>query len=100
MVVAGCAPGRQIIIGGEDQAELMIAAGLARDCPRFSGGRYAAAEQPEASELPLLGYLPARMTAPPRAGDRGSKAEALTVTKTLSGSQSPSTSHMSLALPR
>jgi micrococcal nuclease len=32
--------------GGKDIAETLIAAGLARDCLRFSGGRYAAAEVP------------------------------------------------------
>jgi micrococcal nuclease len=39
-------------IGGE-----VIAAGLARDCPRYSQGRYAAAERPEASRrLPFPSY--------------------------------------------
>ena len=42
--------------GGEDIAEALIAAGLARDCPRFSGGRYAAAEVPASLELPFPGY--------------------------------------------
>ena len=42
--------------GGQDIAEALIAAGLARDCPRFSGGRYAAAEVPAALELPFPGY--------------------------------------------
>ncbi len=42
--------------GGEDIAEALIAAGLARDCPRFSGGRYGAAEVPASRELPFPGY--------------------------------------------
>jgi endonuclease YncB( thermonuclease family) len=42
--------------GGQDIAEALVRAGLARDCPRFSGGRYLAAEQPEAASLPLLTY--------------------------------------------
>ncbi|WP_191062502.1 thermonuclease family protein [Geminicoccus harenae] len=43
-------------VDSQDLAEAVIAAGLARDCPRFSGGRYAGVEQPEAAELPLPGY--------------------------------------------
>ena len=43
-------------IGGKDIAEEVIAAGLARDCPRFSKGRYAAVERPEAAALPFPGY--------------------------------------------
>ena len=34
----------------------VIAAGRARDCPRFSAGRYAAVERPQAAALPLPGY--------------------------------------------
>ena len=45
---------------GRDVAELLIRARLARDCPRFSGGRYAAAERPEARALPLPGYCAPR----------------------------------------
>jgi endonuclease YncB( thermonuclease family) len=41
---------------GRDVAAEVIAAGLARDCPRFSGGRYASLERPEAKRLPLPGY--------------------------------------------
>ena len=41
--------------GGKDIAEALIAAGLARDCPRFSSGRYAAAEVPASLELPFPG---------------------------------------------
>jgi endonuclease YncB( thermonuclease family) len=40
----------------QDIAEALIRAGLARDCPRFSGGRYAVAEQPEAVALPFPSY--------------------------------------------
>lgn len=45
---------------GQDIAEALIRAGLARDCPRFSGGRYAVAEQPEAAALPFPGYCQPR----------------------------------------
>ena len=31
-------------LDGQDIAEALVRAGLARDCPRFSGGQYAAAE--------------------------------------------------------
>jgi endonuclease YncB( thermonuclease family) len=41
---------------GHDIAEALIRAGLARDCPRFSGGRYAVAEPPEAVALPFPSY--------------------------------------------
>ncbi|WP_191059662.1 hypothetical protein [Geminicoccus harenae] len=34
-------------MGSQDVAEAVIAAGLARDCPWFSSGRYAAVEQRE-----------------------------------------------------
>lgn len=37
------------------QAEI-VSAGLARDCRRYSGGRYRRLEAPEARELPLPGY--------------------------------------------
>ena len=43
-------------IDGQDVAEALIRAGLARDCPRFSGGQYAAAETPAARELPCPSY--------------------------------------------
>ena len=36
--------GRLCYREGQDIAEALVRAGLARDCPRFSGGRYAAAE--------------------------------------------------------
>ena len=41
---------------GQDVAEALIRAGLARDCPRYSAGRYAAAETAAAASLPLPGY--------------------------------------------
>src|SRR4051794_17762450 len=42
-------------VDGEDLAAQVTAAGLARDCPRYSKGRYAGVERPEAAELPLPG---------------------------------------------
>ena len=42
--------------GGEDIGAAVIAAGLARDCPRFSGGRYRALERPEAASLAYPSY--------------------------------------------
>jgi endonuclease YncB( thermonuclease family) len=41
---------------GADIAEALVRAGLARDCPRFSVGRYAPAETAAARELPLPSY--------------------------------------------
>ena len=41
---------------GQDIAEALIRAGLASDCPRYSGGRYAAVDRPEAAGLPFPGY--------------------------------------------
>lgn len=38
-------------VNGKDIAAEVIRAGLARDCPRFSGGRYRAIERPEAQAL-------------------------------------------------
>ena len=43
-------------IGAQDIAAAVVAAGRARDCPRFSAGRYAAIERPEAGSLPLPRY--------------------------------------------
>ena len=43
-------------VDGQDVAEVLIRAGLARDCPRYSGGRYATVEPPAARELPFPGY--------------------------------------------
>lgn len=39
-----------------DLAAQLIAAGLGRDCPRWSGGRYARLERPSAASMPLPGY--------------------------------------------
>lgn len=39
-----------------DIGAAVIEAGLARDCPRFSGGRYKALERPEAAGLPYPSY--------------------------------------------
>ena len=41
---------------GRDIAAELIGAGLARDCPRFSGSRYAGVEPPSATQLPFPGY--------------------------------------------
>ena len=35
---------------------MVVAAGLARDCPRFSGGRYAAFETDASRALPVAGF--------------------------------------------
>lgn len=45
---------------GRDIGEAIIAAGLARDCPRYSGGRYRDVEQPETAKLPFPGYCDVR----------------------------------------
>jgi endonuclease YncB( thermonuclease family) len=43
-------------VGGRDVAEQVIAAGLARDCPRCSKGRYAVIEPAAAHTLPFPDY--------------------------------------------
>lgn len=43
-------------LDGADVAALLVSEGLARDCPRYSGGRYSAFERAEAALLPLPGY--------------------------------------------
>jgi endonuclease YncB( thermonuclease family) len=43
-------------LDGEDIGRLIVAAGLARDCPRFSGGRYTNAETTASRKLPLPHY--------------------------------------------
>jgi micrococcal nuclease len=50
-------------LDGRDISEVMVRGGLARDCPRFSGGRYAEAERRAADDgagirqaYPLPGY--------------------------------------------
>jgi endonuclease YncB( thermonuclease family) len=45
---------------GRDIGAAVIEAGLARDCPRFSQGRYARLEQPAAKSLPLPSYCEPR----------------------------------------
>lgn len=46
--------------GGRDVGAAIIQAGLARDCPRYSGGRYADLEPPAAKRLPFPGYCEPR----------------------------------------
>jgi|GEM_PF-1076703 len=46
--------------GTTDIAAIMVAAAMARDCQRYSLGRYAALEPPEAAALPLPGYCRSR----------------------------------------
>lgn len=41
---------------GQDIGALAIESGLARDCPRYSGGKYTAIETAESRRLPLHGY--------------------------------------------
>ena len=57
-IVARC------FLAGEDIGEIMVRLGLARDCPRYSGGRYAAAEReagrPIARAYPLPSYCQPR----------------------------------------
>jgi len=43
-------------VDGQDLGRLMIEAGLARDCPRYSGGRYGPFEVERSKQLPLPGY--------------------------------------------
>ena len=47
-------------VGGRDVAAELVAAGLARDCPRYGGGRYAGLETPAGQRLPLPGYCVSR----------------------------------------
>ena len=47
-------------LDGEDIEALIVAAGLARDCPRFSGGKYARFETPESKRLPFPKYCEQR----------------------------------------
>jgi endonuclease YncB( thermonuclease family) len=46
---------------GQDIGAAVIEAGLARDCPRFSRGRYAELERPMAKGLPLPSYCERRL---------------------------------------
>lgn len=43
-------------VGGRDLSAAMVKAGLARDCPNYSGGRYRALESPKARTLALPKY--------------------------------------------
>lgn len=43
-------------VAGQDIAAAVVRAGLARDCPAFSGGRYWPIERPEAQKLSLPVY--------------------------------------------
>ena len=43
-------------LDGQDIAEALVRAGLARDCPRFSGGQYAAAVPVHGFETPICAY--------------------------------------------
>lgn len=43
-------------IGMTDISAALVVAGLARDCPRFSGGRYAALEDEASRQLPFPRY--------------------------------------------
>jgi micrococcal nuclease len=42
-------------LDGQDISEVMVRRGLARDCPRFSGGRYARAERQAAADGSTIG---------------------------------------------
>ena len=47
-------------VGTLDLGAALISAGKARDCPRYSGGRYAALEPKSVRFLPLPGYCTPR----------------------------------------
>lgn len=49
-------------VAGQDIAAALIRAGLARDCPAVSGGRYWPIERPEAQKLPLPDYCQSDFT--------------------------------------
>ncbi len=46
--------------GETDVARALIKAGLGRDCPRYSGGRYAGDEPQSVKTMPLPGYCISR----------------------------------------
>lgn len=52
----------------KDIGAAVIEAGLARDCPRFSGGRYKALERPAAAGLPYPSYCVPRQRGSASAG--------------------------------
>ena len=60
--------GDGVVGGGQDIGAAVIEAGLARDCPRFSGGRYKALERPEAAGLPYPSYCVPRQKSSTSAG--------------------------------
>jgi endonuclease YncB( thermonuclease family) len=43
-------------VGGQDIAAELVSSGLGRDCPKFSQGRYADMEMPEAKKFALPSY--------------------------------------------
>ena len=47
-------------VGGTELGEAIVRAGLARDCPPYSGGRYASVEPAAARALPFPGYCKRR----------------------------------------
>lgn len=53
---AGRLVGVCYLASGEDIGALAIAAGMARDCPRYSRGRYARYETDASRSLPIHGY--------------------------------------------
>lgn len=67
-------------VGDKDLGAEVIAAGLARDCPNFSGGRYKSLEKPEAMGLAYPSYCV------PKKKGSGSAAPAARVIKGLDGS--------------
>ncbi len=44
------------MLGDQDIAAMLVQAGLGRDCPRYSGGRYASLETEAAKAMYLPGY--------------------------------------------
>ncbi len=60
--------GEGVAGGGRDIGASVIEAGLARDCPRFSGGRYKALERPAAAGLPYPSYCVPRQKPSASAG--------------------------------
>lgn len=47
-------------VRGRDIGEALVAAGMARDCDRFSGGRYRAVETAASRALPFPNYCKAK----------------------------------------
>lgn len=63
--------------GVKDIGAAVIEAGLARDCPRFSGGRYKALERPEAAGLPYPSYCVPRQKSSASTGAPAAATEPL-----------------------